>query len=349
MKAALLFGKNDIRVVDRPIPAISADEVLLRVRAAAICGTDVRFYRNGLDGVDEQHPLVLGHEVSGVIEKVGENVRSYHPGQRVAVAPNMGCGICPDCIRGNSHMCRDYKALGINLDGGFAEYVKIPEKAVKSGNIMLLEDHVSYSEAAVLEALSCVFNGSEQSRITPGDIVLIIGAGPIGIMHAMLAKLRGAGKVLINDVSAERLSIVQSIDPFFKTIHERLKEAVDRESHSRGADVVITACPVPSAQQEAIDLAANYGRVCLFGGLPHDKRMVPFDANQIHYKQLIVTGTTRASLRHYQRALELLSAGILPIHQVITTEFQLADIQEGFNASISARGLKNVIVMGDVP
>jgi L-iditol 2-dehydrogenase len=337
MKAAVLFGKEDLRIVDLPVPEYGAHEVLLKVRAAAICGTDIRMYRNGFKGVDVEHPLVIGHEIAGTIAAVGSSVTAYAPGLRVAVAPNMGCGICPDCIRGNSHMCRDYQALGINLDGGFAEFVRIPEKAVRSGNIMPLEDHVSFAEAAVTEALSCVYNGIEQCRI--------IGAGPIGIMHAMMAKMCGAGKVFVNDIAPERLDIVRSVDPFFRTIGQDLRETIMKETDGYGADVIITACPVPSAQQEAIELAANYGRICLFGGLADDRKIVPFNANLIHYKQLIVTGTTRASLRQFRGALGFVSAGTINISRLITSQVPLAQIEQGFQAAMSAKGLKNVVTM----
>lgn len=345
MIAAMLFGKEDLRLVEVPTPSINENEVLLRVRAAAICGTDVRMFKNGFTGVDANHPLTLGHEIAGVIEAVGRNVTAYSPGMRVVVAPNMGCGICSDCVRGNSHMCRDYQALGINLQGGFAEYVVIPEKAVRSGNIVPIESHIGFSEASIIEPLSCVYNGSEQCRIGPGDTVLIIGAGPIGIMHAMLAKMSGAGKVLVNDISLERLETVRTIDPFFKTIGRDLKDAVLAETGGSGADVIITACPVPSAQQEAIELAAHYGRVCFFGGLPDDRKIVPLNTNLIHYRQLVVTGTSRSSLRQFRGALRFVTTGLLPIHQLITTQFPLQQIASGFQASISANGLKNVVTM----
>ena len=122
MLAARMYNKKDIRVEEAPIPAIEEDGILLKVKAAAICGTDVRMVNNGYKGISPETPRILGHELSGVIERVGSRVTAYRPGQRVAVAPNMGCGVCADCVAGNTHLCRTYEALGINLDGGFAEY-----------------------------------------------------------------------------------------------------------------------------------------------------------------------------------------------------------------------------------
>lgn len=345
MKAAFLYGKNDLRVVECPVPEINDDEVLVKVGAAAICGTDVRMLRNGVAGVDEEHPLIIGHEFAGTIDKVGKNVSFYKPGMRVAVAPNMGCGICEDCIRGNGHMCKEYQALGINLNGGFAEYVRIPAKAVRAGNLILMEDHVSYGSAAITEALSCVYNGSQQCNIRPGNFVVVIGAGPIGIMHAMMAKMAGAAKVYVNDISQERLAYCKKLEPFFTPVKDNLLEFIKEDTKGHGADVVITACPVPSAQQEALELAANYGRVCFFGGLPEDRKMVPLNTNLIHYKRLICTGTTRASLLQFKEALGFVTAGIIDVEKLITNTVTLDRIQEGFDCAIAAKGMKNVITM----
>lgn len=345
MKAALLYGKEDMRLEERPIPEINDNEVLVRIKSAAICGTDVRMYRNGVKNVDEDHPLIIGHEMAGVIEKVGKNVTAYTPGTRVAVAPNMGCGICDDCIRGNSHMCKHYRALGVTIDGGFAEYVKVPEEAVRAGNLIPMEDHVSFAEAAITEALSCVYNGSQQCNIRPGDYALIIGAGPIGIMHAMFAKMAGATKVIINDIAENRLELCKEIDPSFITVKDNVVDFVAKETKGHGVDAVITACPVPAAQQTALEVAANYGRVCFFGGLPEGKNLVPLNTNLIHYKQLICTGTTRASLRQFKESLGFVSAGIINVKKLITAEFPLSEIDKGFERAIAADGLKNVINM----
>lgn len=345
MKAAFLYGKQDIRIREVPIPEIEEDEVLVRVKRAAICGSDVRMYQNGVKGVDEAHPLIIGHELAGVIEDTGARVKRYHRGMRVTVAPNMGCGICDDCIRGRSHMCKNYRALGINLNGGFAEYMKVPAAAVSAGNIVVLSDRISFAEASIAEAMSCVLNGCQQCNIRPGDSVLIIGAGPIGIMHGMLAKLSGATRIFINDISAGRLEECRRIDPTFITIHNDLEEFIKRETGQKGVDVVITACPVPAVQQEALELAANYGRVCFFGGLPEDKKMVSLNSNAIHYKQLSVTGTTRASLAQFKEVVDFLEAGILDVSKLITRELALEDIGKAFAYACASDGLKNVIRM----
>ena len=193
MLAARMYGINDLRIEEMPKPKIGAGEILVKVRAAAICGTDVRMLTSGAKGTDSSQPLVLGHEFAGDIVEIGSAVTGYQAGMRVAVAPNMGCGVCDLCVSGNGHLCPHYQAFGINLDGAFAEYVRIPSRAVAGGNVAVLPRRVSYAEGALNEPFSCAYNGSQHCHIQPGDYVLVVGSGAIGLMHAKLAKLAGAG------------------------------------------------------------------------------------------------------------------------------------------------------------
>jgi L-iditol 2-dehydrogenase len=344
MKAALLYGKEMIDVTDIETPSITDKEILLKVKSAAICGTDIRMFRNGYKGVDTDHPLVLGHEIAGIIEQVGKNVSGFRCGMRVAVAPNMGCGLCEWCVSGNTHLCGEYRALGINLDGGFAEYVRIPEAAIAQGNIALLDEAVSFDEAALNEPLSCVYNGFTQYGVNAGDMVLIIGAGPIGLMHAKLAIMAGAAMVMITDLSAQRLDVCRRIDSTFAAVeNSTLKETVMRATKGRGLDVCVTACPAPSVQAEALELMAIYGRVNFFGGLARDKEIVPINTNLIHYKQLVITGSTRASVPQYRKTLGFISSGRLSVKELISGRFRLDQIKEALALAANAGGIKSVI------
>lgn len=344
MLAARLYGIKDIRIEEVNIPEINDNEVLLKVKSAAICGTDIRIYNNGLAGVDAEHPRILGHEISGVIAAAGRNAGTYKEGMRVAVAPNMGCGLCEQCVGGNTHLCSEYRALGINENGGFAEYVRIPESAVRQGNIIEIDDAVSFDEAAVNEPFSCVYNGFLQCSVKPGNSVLIIGAGPIGILHAKLAKMAGASKVIINDLSRERLDICKKIDSTFITIASgNLKDEIMKLTGGRGLDVCITACPAPQAQAASLELMAIGGRVNFFGGLPKDRENVAINTNIIHYKQLVLTGSTRASITHFRQALEFISDGIVSVKELISQRNTLCKIIESFETAGNASGLKNVI------
>lgn len=344
MLAALLYGPNDLRVKQVEKPEINNNEILLKIKAAAICGTDLRMIRNGYKGVDKENPRILGHELSGIVEEVGGNVKGYREGMAVAVAPNMGCGICDECVSGNTQQCRDYQALGINLDGAFAEYVRIPEPAVRQGNVTELNSKVSFEEAALNEPLSCVYNGFLRCRVQPGDNVLIIGAGPIGLMHAKLAKMAGAAKVLINDLSEERLAVCSRIDNSFQALKtESLKEQVMDLTNGKGLDVCITACPSPQAQAASLELMATGGRVNFFGGLPADREKVMLNTNLIHYKQLMITGTARASLSQFRKTLDFIAEGLVDVKSLISTRSSLAKIEEAVQLAAGANGLKNII------
>jgi len=345
MKAAMLFGKEDLRITEAPVPEIGPQEVLVKVKSALVCGTDIRMYKNGYPGVSADTPLIPGHEFSGIIEKTGRGVRGYHEGSAVAVAPNMGCGTCDMCVSGNTQLCSEYRAFGINMDGAFAEYVRIPEDAVKQGNMVELSGP-SFKEAALAEPLSCVYNAFQLYEVKPGDIVLVVGAGPIGLMHGKLAAMAGASRVIINDISKERLDLVKSVEPGFTlALGDEIRKLSQEVSKEKGFDVIVTACPSPNAQVMALELAAVNGRVAFFGGLPKDRSNVPLDTNLIHYKQLRVTGTTRQNLAQYRKCIELMTAGVIDVKPLITSNHDLNSIMEAYNELMAGRGIKHGIMI----
>lgn len=346
MKALQLFGKQDIRLAELPKPEIAADEILLKVKAASICGTDVRMYNNGYAGVDGAHPLTLGHEVAGVIERVGSAVHGYASGMRVAVAPNMGCGICDQCASGNTHLCPDYAAFGINLPGGFAEYMAIPAAAIRQGNITPLSDDISFEEAALIEPFSCVFNGQQIAGVYPGDSVLVIGSGPIGIMHAMYAIAQGAARVMMNDLQQPRLDKAKELVPELVLLSPEgdLRQKVMDETGGKGVDLCIIAAPAPQAQAASFEYMAMNGRLLFFGGLPKDRENVPLNTNILHYRQLRLFGCTRASLYGYRTSAKLVGSGRVPLGRLVSASFPIDDYRQAFDNAIQAVGLKNVIV-----
>jgi L-iditol 2-dehydrogenase len=348
VRAALLFGKEDLRVQEVPEPEIGAGEVLLEVRAAAVCGTDIRMYRNGAEGVGPETPLVLGHELAGVVARVGREVAGIREGERAAVAPNMGCGTCDACVSGNTQLCdRGFRAFGINLPGGFAEYLRVPAEAMRQGNLCPIPARVSFAAAALAEPLSCVYNAFLRYDIRPGDRVLIIGAGPIGLMHAKLARAGGAAKVMLNDLSAERLAICRSLEPGLTVIAGEVVREVMELTSGKGADVVITACPAPEAQVAALKVAAMNGRVLFFGGLPGSRAEVTLNTNLIHYRQLVVTGTTRQSLSQFRRVLRLIEEGLVDVDGLVSARYGLEGIHEAFGAVMRGSGLKHLVSFGE--
>lgn len=343
MLALRLYGPKDIRLEDIPVPEINENEILLKPDAAAVCGTDVRMWQNGQKGVDAEHPLVLGHEFSGTIVKVGANVPFYKVGMQVAMQPNIGCGICDRCVDGKFHLCDDYRAFGINMDGAFAEYVKIPADAIARGNLMVLPEGVSPAEAACTEPLSCAYNGFTKCSVKPGEYAMVVGAGPIGFCHAMLLHMAGA-KVLMNDLAEERLADVKARLPYVDTYSgDDLPGFVNEWTRGRGLDIAITACPVPSVQAAMLPLMNYGGRVNFFGGIPAAKEPVAINTNLVHYKELFLTGSTRSSIAQFRKTLEFVSLGLLNVKAMVTNRYELPQILDAFENARQAKGIKHVI------
>jgi threonine dehydrogenase-like Zn-dependent dehydrogenase len=207
------------------------------------------------------------------------------------------------------------------------------------------DEGTSFEEAALAEPLACCYNAYKSVGTLPGDNVLIVGAGPMGVLHMQVNKLAGAGKVMMADVSEPRLKLIEKYGPdvIINTEKEDLKEAVMKNTGGKGADVVITACPAPDIQQQSIELTAKLGRINLFGGLPKGKEHVPLNTNLIHYNGIIVTGTTGASIAHHQAALELITSKQVDTKSLISKRFKLSQIKEAFKYAMSGEGMKTII------
>ncbi len=348
MKAAVFYDIGDIRVEEVPEPSLGPGEVLLKVGAAGICGTDLRIFTAGHHRIPPGTRRILGHEFAGEIAAVGEGVSGLSPGMRVAVAPNIGCGVCPECVAGWTNLCEDYRAFGISLDGALAEYLRIPADAIRQGNVVPLPASVPFDVAALAEPLSCCLNGQEAVGVGPGDGVLIIGAGPIGMMHLLLARLAGARYVMVSEIHPVRLAQARAhgADWVVNPQEQDLRAAVMEISEGRGADVVIVAAPTAEGQQQAIELAARRGRVNFFGGLPKDRPFATLNTNLIHYRQLVVTGTTGSNVRQFRTTVHLLAAGRIHLDSLITSRLGLGEIHEGFARARSAQEMRVVILPG---
>jgi len=345
MLAAVYHGPNDLRVEDVPVPRIGEGELLVKVHSASICGTDLRI----LHGNHRMYPSgtvrIPGHEVVGSIAEAGADQKAHPAGQRVFCAPNTGCGHCLQCITGNNNLCANYDAIGVTSDGGFAEYVRIPAKSVQQGNIIPIGDAVDPAVAALTEPFACVVRGQNALRMQPGEVVLVIGAGPIGIMHAKLAKARGAGQVIVSEMipdradQARRLGIGRVVDP----AAEDLKQVLWQESNSRGADIIIVAAPAHAAQESALELAAISGRINFFGGLPKDRPTVTIDSNLIHYKELVITATTACSTADCWQASQIIASGLVDLSDIVSQRFALKDAVAAFAAAEDRKSLKVVL------
>lgn len=346
MKAALFYGIGDIRVEGVDVPKITEEEILLKVRSCAVCGTDLRIWKFGHFKIPQGSKRVLGHEVAGEIVGVGSEVNGYRPGMRVTMPPNVGCGVCPMCVQGFNHLCPDYEAFGISWDGGFQEYMKIPARAISTGNVILIPDDLSYNEAALVEPLSCCYHSYKALQTEPGDVVLIIGAGPIGALHLLLNRLAGATKIIVADISQTRLTKIREfgVDVLINSAEIDLRKHVMQETHGMGANVIITACSVPELQQQALEMAAPHGRINFFGGLPKRKEHVTLNTNLIHYKELTALGTTGSSIRDYHKAMHIAASKKIDLQPLISKIFTIDDTVAAFKYASSREGMKVLVV-----
>ena len=345
MKASVYHGPNDIRVEDVPVPEITDGELLIKVLSTSICGTDLRIYHGNHRKYPEGTVRIPGHEVVGVIEKVGRGVVGYSINQRVFIAPNTGCGQCRQCIGGHNNVCENYEAVGVTIDGGFAEYMRVPANSVEQGNVIPVSDQVDPAVVALIEPFACVLRGQNVLHIKPGDIVLIMGAGPIGVMHTKLAKVRGAGKVSVSEPINDRAAQAKFMgaDLVVNPAEEDLKSVIEKETKGHGADVIIVAVPAHTAQESALELAAIGGRINFFAGLPKNRPTNNLDSNLVHYKELIVTGTTACSTEDCWQAARIVNEGLIDLSELVSQRFTLDDTLKAFAAAENRQSLKIVI------
>lgn len=343
MKGAILKEIEKLEIEDVEIPKVGENEILIKVKSCAICGTDIKVFHHGHKHI--VFPRITGHEVSGIVVNVGKNIKEFKEGDRVAVAPAIPCGKCYYCRKGQQTMCDNLKAIGYHYDGGFAEYMLVPENAVLNGCVNKIPSNLSFEIASIAEPLACVINGQILSRIETGDTVLILGAGPIGILHALLAKINGAGKVILADISPERIKEAEFtgvilIDMSKSDIFEEVREITDGHM----ADRVIVAVGSRQAQEISLKLVAKRGSINFFGGLPKESPFIQFDSNLLHYGEFFVVGTHGSTPIHNKIALELLSSGRIEGEKLITHKLPLERIIEGYKIVENKRGLKVLIL-----
>jgi len=345
MLAAVYHGPGDLRVEEVSLPQIGAGEILVKVLSASICGTDLRIFHGNHRMYPPGTIRIPGHEVVGTIAEIGAGLEGFVTGERVFIAPNMGCGHCAQCVSGNNNLCANYGAIGVTMDGGFAEYMRVPARSVQQGNVIQVSESVDPAVAALMEPFACVLRGQNALKIQTGEIVLVIGAGPIGVMHTKLAKVRGAGRVIVSEpitdrvVQARRMGADRAVNP----LEEDLKAVIAEESHGRGADVIIVAAPVHAAQESALTLAAIGGRINFFGGLPKDRPTINFDSNLVHYKELVITGTTACSTDDCWQATRIVNSGLIDLSDLVSQRFPLREAASGFAAAEDRKSLKIIL------
>ncbi len=343
MKVARLYAPGDLRVEDLPAPEAGPRDLVIRVRTCSTCGTDAKIYRFGHHHISL--PRVLGHEVAGEITEVGSEVGDWSEGDRVQIIAAIPDGVCYFCRRDQHTVCEDLESIGYQYDGGFAELMRVPAKVLSVDGVNRVPDHVPFEQASLTEPLACVLNGQELARVGDGDVVVILGAGPIGCLHVRLARARGAKTVVLVDVNQARLDLAARAEPdaVIDSTKDDPIDAVRKMTDGRGADVVITATGVGVAQEQALEMTAPRGRISLFGGLPRDDSTIRFDSNLVHYGELSVFGAYGSAPRHNREALALIADGKVRVDDLITHRMPLADVNRAIETVMSGEGLKVVI------
>lgn len=341
-----VYGPEGMTLASISVPTVHPGDLLLRVRAASICATDLKIVANGHFKIPPGTRRVLGHELVGEVAATSPEAPDLAKGTRVGVAPNIGCGRCDMCVQGLDHLCPQYEAIGITLDGGLAELVRIPAVAIRRGHVVALPRGIGDSEAALIEPMSCVVNAHETVGTGWGDRVLIFGAGPMGLMHVLLSRVAGAAAIVAVEPDAYRREQVLRFGADGAVTPEDLSSAVHRFTAGRGFDVVIVAVPAREALEQAPQTAAVKGRINVFAGLPHGTSPPTIDTNAVHYRQLLLTGTTGSSVRQYRRTVDLVASGQLGLAPLVTLHLPLTEVERAFARARERAVLKVVIVPG---
>jgi L-iditol 2-dehydrogenase len=324
MNAAVLYGKEDVRIERVPIPAAGKGEIVIRVHAALTCGTDLKVFRRGYHARMIAPPALFGHELAGVVHEAGAGVRGFKPGMRVVALNSAPCGACYWCVRKQENLCED---LLFN-NGAYAEYIRIPARIVAK-NTLIVPESLPLEHAALTEPLACVVRGLEETGARRGDSVVVIGAGPIGLMFMHVAQLSGMKVIAV----VKRDEQIASATTFGATHVVQTTAVIDAVAavrgmtpDHRGVDVAIEAVATPLTWQWAVDMVRRGGTVNFFGGCAAGTK-VEIDTNRLHYNDI----TLKASFHHTpaacRKAFDLLASGRFKCSEYITGRAQLSDLE----------------------
>jgi L-iditol 2-dehydrogenase len=339
MKAVIYRGPGKLEIAEVAVPSIGPGEILVKVKVVLTCGTDVKTFKRGHHLLVP--PTVFGHEFAGDIVKIGKDVNRFSEGMRVVAANSAPCNTCFFCKRGKHNLCED---LLFNW-GAFAEYIRVPARIVQQ-NVHQIPPGLSYREAALIEPLACVILGNEAANIRLGDTVALAGGtGPIGLMHLQLALNRGARQTIVIGLEDERWTAAGKLGAGH-LINAKTEDPVSRVkelTEGRGADVVIESAGLPQVWELALKLARKGGRIVLFGGPPQGTT-VSFDTACLHYGDLTIKGVFHHTPRTVEKALSLLTAGIVKAKPLISAELPLEKLEEGLQMMMEGRAVKVAIL-----
>jgi len=345
MKAVVYYGPGDVRVEQVPIPVCGAEEVFVKIEACAVCGSDLKTSKVGNPRMKEA--TVMGHEFCAIVAEIGPEAQAgdLKVGDRMVMATSVGCGECMYCRRGWRNLCRNIRPMGFFYNGGMAEYTIIPARALVGGHVVKVPEGLASEHAALAEPISCAVNSLEQCNIQEGDTVLVAGAGPMGLLNVLVAKGRGAGKIILSEPNAARLAQGAAFcDVAVNPVEQDLAEVVKSETQDGlGVDICIVAAPAAPPQEQAVHLVRKRGTVCLFASLPVGKNMLNIDSRAIHYNELRVVGTSDSTAAHVAEGVGMLADGRVDGSKIATHILSLDDIHKAFELMISGESLRVVL------
>lgn len=340
MRAVLFYAPGDIRFEEIVQPEAGPGEVVIEIKAALTCGTDLKTYRRGHPVLIKNPPAVFGHELAGVIRELGPGVNGFSVGQRVVPANSAPCGRCFYCQRDQLSLCQNLDLL----NGAYAQYIAIPARIVQK-NLVPVPENVSFKHAALAEPLACAVHGIERSEINLGDIVCVIGHGPIGLMLTRLAKLKGAHVIVVGrnpfklelarQFGADELVDISAVSDVVETVR-------GLTSGGRGVDVAIEAVGLPETWEQAIAMTRRGGLVNLFGGCKSGTR-ISVDTHRLHYEELKLIGIFHHTPRYFRAALSLIAGGQIDAEALISHEMPLERLEEALQLLASGNTLKVAI------
>jgi len=322
-------------------PKIVSDEVLVEMRACGVCGSDLMEWY-----LRSRAPLVLGHEPAGVIVEAGKNVKDFEVGDRVFAHHHVACLTCHFCINGDYSMCQRFGQTHIE-PGGFAEFFMVPAPNLQIDTLKL-PNNLPFEEATLIEPVGCCIRAQNKVGVRKGDSLAIIGAGPSGIIHAMLARISGANQILVTDLvdyrlkMAERLGADLTINPEQENLVERVKDATG----NRGADVVIVTAPNVKAVEDGAQIVRRGGRLCLFAPTQPD-RYARLSPHRLFFSEITVIPSYSVSHIETRTALQLISSGRIRAKELITHRFPLSRISDAFKTAAKSKECLKVVVLNE--
>ncbi len=342
MKAALMYGPNDIRVEETEKPVCPEDGLILKIMAVGLCGSDIRNLTT--DSRKGAYPFIYGHEIVGYVDEIGSRQTKYKVGDRLFLFPGTYCMECDECVSGHSENCGNTHVAKLAGTGGFAQYIAVSGEKIRYGGIYEIPEGVTFEAASLGEPLTSVFACLENVKVGFPDTLVIIGAGPIGDFMAQLAKLRGARKVIMIDLNGTRLEMSRQfgVDVTINSSREDPIEAVLRLTNGKGADKVISATPANATQTQSIHMVKKGGLVVFFGGVPKGS-MTELDCNLIHYNNIWIKGHFGASYDQSRRAFQLAVSPAFPTEKFITHILPLDKINEGIRLTRTGEAIKVVL------